>query len=544
MRVRGPAADRLRILAVLGIAIPGVLALVDALYPVTLWLVVALLLAWRVRRKPPAYHEEPTLYGAIAGALIVMWAPLSRPLLDGDSLLYHLPNAAAFVQTHSVWTAQAPYWLYPPASELFAAGLFAASGRWSLPLAGIVPAALLIARIYSVARDNGASRSAAAGVALAFICTPVAAFQTGTLQNDLWLAAFFVEILTADRSAVSIAVAALLKPFGIIEAWIAAGLARVPLRAIALGILPLMVWAARDAILYSGGNEAGFSVPSYFGTTIAGNIPHSFFELARGIATVTPQAYIWIALMAAGLAGAVSRRYALAGLAAFAVYVFLPVSYQNGITNYALDASSLRYALPALACGALVAASWSARGGVPAAMAAYAIAAWGAYSVLAVFWNDAYSHWAIAVAAVAVAACALHRISRLPLPAALLAIAVAGSWSASSRALGFYGDWMRQPSGKPTGAFAWIAEHHPSRVIAQNVRSGAVIMVSPDTHVAAMSNGPACAASREAHAILFVGSNEDFSAARVRQAFSDAHACGRILYEDGSAVLVLPYNRR
>jgi hypothetical protein len=530
----------LRVLAVLGIAIPGVLALVRGLYPLTLWLAVALLLAWRVRRKPPALDEEPALYAAIAAALIVMWPPLSRPLLDGDSLLYHLPNAAAFVQTHSLWTAQAPYWLYPPASELFAAGLFAASGRWSLPLAGIVPAALLIARIYSVGRKHGASRAACAGVALAFVCTPVAAFQTGTLQNDLWLAAFFVEILTADRSAVSIAVTALLKPYGFVEAWIAAGFARVPLRAIALGIVPLLLWIARDVILRFGGNVPGFSVPPYVATTIAGNVPYSLLELARGIANVTPQAFVWIALIAAGLAGAVSRRYALAGVTAFLMYVFLPVSYQNGITNYVADASSLRYALPALACGALVGAAWCVRAGVAGTIAAYAIAAWGAYSVLAVFWNDTYSHWAITVAAVAAGACALYRVSRVPLPAALLAIAVIGSWAASSRALGFYADWMRQPSGKPTGAFTWIAQHHPSRVVTENVRSGTVIMVSPNTSVMAISHEPACAAAREAHAILFAGSNEDLTAARLLRAFGDARACGPILYEDGGAIIVSP----
>ncbi|HET9095137.1 MAG TPA: hypothetical protein VFN37_00625 [Candidatus Baltobacteraceae bacterium] len=535
-------ADRLRVLLALGIAIPGALGLLHLLYSALVWVSVLVLAVWRVRKRPPAVGCEAALYVALADVVIVVWAPLVRPLLDGDTLLYHLPNAAAFVQAHSVWIAGAPYWLYPPASELFAAGIFAVSGRWSLPLAGIVPALLLAARLYTVARANGASVYAAAGVPLAFICMPVAAFQAGTLQNDLWLAAFFVEVLDGgDRSPLSLAVCALLKPYGWLEALIASAAARVPWRIIVLALLPLLLWIVRDAVLLRGGATTGFSTPAYFPTTIAGNFGIAAVQLAHGIAAVTPQAFVWIAMLAAGFVFRTTRRYAAAGTAALAVYVFLPVSYTSGATNYVTDASSLRYALPALAAGALIAAALLERSAIWGALAAYLIAAWGAWNVLAVFWNDSYTHWAFAAAAFAACAALLVQRTRgVSIAAAALVLVLIGSWGASTRARGFYGDWMRAPSGKPTGVFSWISAHKPQRVLAANVRTGAVLMSSAQTRTTSAASSDPCGQARHDRALLLVGSNEGMQGAQLEQTLAAARACGTILYQDGAAVLVQP----
>lgn len=542
LREGARVADRLRVLLALGIAIPGSLGLVHLLYAPLLWIAVAVLAAWRLRKRPSPIRDDAALYAAFAGVLIVVWPPLVRPLLDGDSLLYHLPNAAAFVQAHSVWIARAPYWLYPPASELFASGLFAASGRWSLPLAGILPALLLTARLYTIARAQGASPFAAASVPLAFICTPVAALQAGTLQNDLWLAAFFVEVLgSGDRSPLSLALCALLKPYGWLEGLIAAAAARVAWRTIGLALLPLLLWIARDAVLLRGGASTGFSTPAYFPTTIAGNFGIAVPQLARGIAAVTPQAFVWIALLAAGLLFRTTRRYAAAGTAALAVYAFLPVSYTNGATNYAMDASSLRYALPALCGGALVAAALLKRTAVWGPVAAYVIAAWGAWNVLSIFWNDSYTHWALAAAAFAACAALLTQRTRgISIAAAALAVVLIGSWAASTRAQGFYGDWMRQPSGKPTGVFSWIWAHKPQRVLATNVRTGAVLMSSPQTWTVSAAPSDPCEQARRDRALLLVGSNEGVQGAQLAAAVAAARSCGRTVYEDGAAVLVQP----
>lgn len=535
-------ADRLRVLIALGIAIPGALGLLHLLYPALVWASVLGLAVWRLRKRPPAVIDEAALYVALAGVVIVVWAPLVRPLLDGDTLLYHLPNAAAFVQAHSVWIAGAPYWLYPPASELFAGGLFAASGRWSLPLAGILPALLITARLYTIARSNGASVFAASCVPLAFICTPVAAFQVGTLQNDLWLAAFFAEVLAGgDRSPLSLAVCALLKPYGWLEGLIASAAARVPWRTTALALLPLLLWAVRDAVLLRVGASTGFTMPAYFPTTIAGNFGIAAVQLAHGIATVTPQAFVFMAMLAAGFVFQTTRRYAAAGAAALALYVFLPLSYTGGAANYVTDASSLRFALPALAAGALIAAALIERSALWGPPAAYLIAAWGAWNVLAVFWTDSYTHWALPAAGFAVCAALLTQRTRgLSIAGAALALALFGSWAASTRAQGFYGDWMRQPSGKPTGVFSWIWAHKPQRVLAANVRIGAVLMSSPQTRTASAASSDSCAQARHDRALLLVGSNEGVQGAQLEQMLAAARACGTILYEDGAAVLVQP----
>jgi hypothetical protein len=542
LREPSPVADRLRVTIFLGVAIPFVLGFLQLLYGVAIWIVVAGLIALRVRSRSAVPANDPSLYAALAATLVVLWPPLVRPLLDGDTLLYHFPIAVSFVQAHSVWTYGAPYWVYPPASELFASGIFATSGRWSLPLAGIMPALLIAARLYTVARRGGASAYASAGVPLAFICMPVAAFQSGTLQNDLWLAAFFTEIVSlADRSPFSLGMCALLKPFGWIESLIAAVAAHVSWRAVALGFVPLFLWLARDVVLMLTAGSAGFWMPAYFPSTIAGNLGIALGQLAHGIATVTPQSFVWIAMLIAGVCFSPTRRYAVAAFAVLIAYAFLPLAYQGYHVNYVLDASSFRFALPALACGALVAATLLPRTGIAGAIASYALAAWGAFTVLAVFWNDAYTHWAFLVVGIAIAAALLTRATRgSSLALAIVLIILAGRWGASTRAQGFYADWMRDASGKPTGVFAWIAAHHPERIAAENVRTGAVLMMSPQSRVVDAPLGTGCARAEREHALLLTGSNESAAGPLLAQAFSDARACGPVLYEDGAAVIVRP----
>lgn len=537
-------ADSLRCALILGIAIPAVLGAAHLLYAPLLWICVLALCVWRsIVLKPALRPQDHMEYGTLAGCLLVLWPALSRPLLDGDSLLYHLPNAAAFVQSHSIWSARAPYWIYPPASELFTAGLFAAAGRWALPLAGALAALLITARLYECARESGAPVYARAAAALAFICTPVAAFQSGTLQNDLWLAAFVVEVLSlADASWISLAVCALLKPFGWIDGLIAGASARVRVHNLLLSTAPLALWIVRDEILLSQGHAAGFSVPDYFANAIAPNFAAAVPQLAHGIAAFTPQSFVWIAMLACGAFFRPARRYAAAGAAMLVLYLFLPQSYRNGATNYVLDASSWRYALPALACGALAAAALAKRLGIAGAVAGYALAIWGAWSVLAIFWNDAYTHYALLAAAIALAAAAAAAKTRgFSVAASALAVLVAGSWCASTRVQGFFGDWMRQPSGKPTGVFTWIAAHQPAELVAVNVRAGAVVMSSPRTATLSIdSEESGCALASRDGAVLLVGTNEEPADAQVMREFDAAKKCGAVLYEDGAGILVKP----
>ena len=539
---RTAIADRLRTAIIIGIAAPGALALLGILYAPALWVLLAMLAAVRTLRRVPsrATPADAALLLALACAWVALWPGLARPLLDGDTLLYHLPNAAAFVQDHTAWTARAPYWLYPPASEIFAAGLLCVSGRWSLPLAGIFPALLIVSRLYTAARNAGAKPAASAALALAFICMPLAAFQTGTLQNDLWLAAFFTELLCAGQGAASFAICALLKPFGWLEAFVAAAAARLPVRSVLLGLLPLAVWILRDGVLLGAGGRAGFSAPPYLEGIIAAH-PIAFLQLAHGIAAVTPQSFVWLALLAPACAFPQTRRYGFAGAASLVIYAFLPLAYRSGATNYALDASSFRFALPALAAGALAGAALIPRAQIAGIVLGYALALWGAYGVLAVYWNDAYTHWSIAVAAAAaLAALASPRTRGLSVAIITAAALIVAAWSASSRAPGFYANWMPGRNGAPTGVFSWIASHRPRSVLAADVRIGAVFMASPHTRVLAAGPAPLCAQAVQKRALLLVGSNEDTGAGELAREFSDARRSCRVLYRDSAAILVRP----
>ncbi|HUN28666.1 MAG TPA: hypothetical protein VMV65_02585, partial [Alphaproteobacteria bacterium] len=189
--------DRLRNAIVLGIAIPGVLGFAGILYPATLWIAAATLVALRLRRRRPSIAHDFGLYATLALLALVLWAPLARPPTDGDSLLYHVPNALAWVQDHTLWTSRAPYWYYPGGSELLAAGFIGAAGRFTVSIAGAAALMLITARLYERARSAEATPFAAGSLALAFAFMPLAAFQGGSLQNDLLLAAFFVEALVA-----------------------------------------------------------------------------------------------------------------------------------------------------------------------------------------------------------------------------------------------------------------------------------------------------------------------------------------------------------
>lgn len=338
------------------------------------------------------------------------------------------------------------------------------------------------------------------------------------------------------------AVCALLKPFGWIDGLIAGLCGRVRLRSLVLALVPLALWVARDAVLLAQGHARGFTVPSYSENAIAPNIGAALPQLLHGIAAVTPQSFAWVALLLCGACVPAMRRYALAGGVMLVVYAFLPQSYRNGATNYVLDASSWRYALPALACGALIAAALCKRLGITGAIAGYTLAGWGAWNVLAIYWNDAYTHYALLAALLAIAAAAIAGKTRgMAVAAVALAVVLAGWWCAASRAQGFYADWMREPSGKPTGVFTWIADHRPGAIVAANVRGGAVLMSSPQTRVVAVEGmDGACALASQKNALLLIGSNEEPVDANVQSAFRQAKNCGAVLYEDGAGIVVKP----
>ena len=84
---------------------------------------------------------------------------------------YHLPNAAAWVHAHSMWTTDGRYWWYPPASESFAAGVYAVAGPYAVGWSGVAALALLGARIATWLRERCDAAPLLADVVAAAVVT-------------------------------------------------------------------------------------------------------------------------------------------------------------------------------------------------------------------------------------------------------------------------------------------------------------------------------------------------------------------------------------
>ena len=217
-----------------------------------------------------------------------------RPLLDGDSLSYHLPNAASWVQAHSLWTTATRYWWYPPASELFAAGLDTVGGPF--PIAVVRLSARLRCSDFESPRGRASvtarrrfwpTRSApqrlpSFPLAIQGGNDAERRLARGVLRSK---ASGRCERLAAASTAMrTLAVTALIKPQG----WLwrrrivrRKGAANLWLAALAA----LAIWIARDAVLlrrrpFAGGQAHG----ELFGSTIVAHGAPAFGLLARVVA--------------------------------------------------------------------------------------------------------------------------------------------------------------------------------------------------------------------------------------------------------------------
>ncbi len=250
-QVEGALPDRLRGVLVLGTAIPFALGLLHLLYaPACYAIAIAcILVAWLRGRPTIANVQAPTKWYALplCATLFVALPALQQPPMDGDTLGYHLPNALSWVHAHSVWTTPTRYWWYPAGSELFAAGIAATGGWWLVGLAGTCAALLVTFRLTAWGVSLGSPDWVAASLASAFICTGVAAVQTADLQNDLWLAALFLELLwTANRSSrsqfIAASVLSLIKPTGLLYAMLSGFWRKGPFALVALSCAPFGLW--------------------------------------------------------------------------------------------------------------------------------------------------------------------------------------------------------------------------------------------------------------------------------------------------------------
>lgn len=611
-------ANRVRNTVLLGVAIPYVLGFAHVLYGIACFALAALcaLAAWRLARRERA-RVWPSFWLVIplAAVALAAWPQFVRPPLDGDTLAYHLPNALAWVHAHSIWTTGTRYWWYPGGSELFAAGLITIGARWSVPLAGAVAAAMIALRLTAFGwRSHGVSeRSALAAlvapalIAAAFLALPASAFQAGTLQNDVWLAAATLEVLwallyspSARATIGAVALCSLVKPTGVVIVAIAAGsyvvarsLAHLlsegsplvgkcsPLAGrsssrtaigIAGGVLALGLWVVRDVLLAPSAIVpiTASSVPNPWGTTIAGaglRGLHALGEalLAAGLPTLVFAVTPWAAAMGLAVFAALRREVrrfedsavafaciALAGVSASVLYLALPFGFSASVPQLAAASvsaggGSLRFDLPAMACGAALLAIGAARVPLAAIALGAAAAIAGLVDVQRIFWNDAPTRSTVPAVALGVALLllALRRRTSLTRGAVyvyvLVLSCVAGAL-AGGRAVAFYDAGMRAPIMQtPTGVFAILAQLQPRAVVVLDVRAGAVGMLVPGAAVYDDLDRDPCAQARRLDALLVDGTDPDVPAAlHERRRSLTLRRCGRVVYEDAAAVIAAP----
>ncbi len=545
--------DRLRDALILGVAIPALLALVHLLYPLTCWLALALALLVAIRRPAPNKNDEPVPYVLIAVLAIVTWPQLIRPLLDGDSLSYHLPNAASWVQAHSLWTTATRYWWYPPASELFASGLYATSGPFALGWSGLGALMLLGFRIAEWAREEfAASPLLADSLAAATVTAFPLAIQAGTLQNDVWLAAFWLETLwligREDAAAArAVAVTALIKPQGWLFAAVALVASKAPPRVWLAAGGAVALWILRDAILWQGSTVPPAST-AYAGTLASTIVAHGAPALALLIAVslrISPFVLLALGCAAVGPLLARSRaRLGWVGLAAIVLFAVMPFGYSSNVAQLATGAS-LRFGIPAIAVGALLVALIAPRAPVLAEVLLCASTIFGVWVVSAVFWNDASTRGAVPIGLLVVAIAAAARFTRTAWPNAILAALaiVATTHLAARHPVDYYADALRA-DGRASGVYRWILKTRPPAIGGWGLRLGVVNVLSPRTRTLDLLDTAPCQMARVNHALLVAVAENDRSIAANGQRLATARACGIVLYDDGIAVVALPASLR
>jgi hypothetical protein len=558
--------DRLRDALVLGVAIPFVLAFAHLLYWWALWLALIACVIGALRRRTGGASADEAPYVLIAAIAMVAWPSLMRPVLDGDSLSYHLPNAAAWVYAHGFWTTDPRYWWYPPASEVFASALYAVSGAASTPWSGLGPLLLLGFRLYAWARTLGASGLLADALAAAVVTLPPVALQAGSLQNDVWLAAFFVEMLwnarqgNAAETTRTAAVTALIKPYGIAFALVAALAGRATARTWIAAIAAFALWALHDALLWNASIIApqATSYGNGGGSTIVAHGAAAIALLA--VVAVRASPLIAIALLAALFGPLLARRAATAqdvpsvgerrlrwsrptgwcALFGLLFYLVMPLGYSGPGPQLATGAS-LRYAAPAMALGGLILVPWLLPAPVVAAIALLAGTVFQAAKSVALFSNDlpTLAAPAVALAAVAVVALARRLKSAWPIAAGIAVTIVASGILAERMPAAYYADALEY-GGARSGVYAWIARRQPAAVAGNGLALGTVNVLSPHTRTLDLSDAATCETARAQGALLVAVAEStrtaQFDAARLRA----ARACGTVLYDDGIAVVSEP----
>jgi hypothetical protein len=543
--------DRVRDALLLGIALPLLLGTLHLLYPIALVAALAFCVAFAILRRdrdafaaraPVAQRRPP--YLAITAVLIVAWPQLMRPILDSDSLSYHLPNAAAWVQAHSLWTTATRYWWYPPASESFAAGLYAVAGPFALPWCGVCALMLLamrVARWTSETLGDWGGDALAAALVTAF---PLA-IAAATLQNDVWLAAFFVESLWTlqrpDRSAGArtLAATSLFKPQGWIFAVVAMVCARAPRRVWIGATAAVVAWFVRDALLLRGALAATERSAAYvhpFATAILAHGSQGLLQLVQITASLSPFALVAMTAALCGPLLSTSRSLGWAACASALLFLVLPFGYETYVPQLATGAS-LRFAAPAIAAGTLVLAAPLRRIAGIVVVACGASAIFGIWRIVALFWNDGSTRAAIPLALAGVAAVTWTYRRRTPWPAVAATFCgiVLSTQLAARHPIDFYNDALRVYGIRP-GIYRYIADAQPSAIGGVGLRLGVVNVLAPGIFTRDLLDDGACDSARRSHLLLVAVAQSDIPPRMNEARLAMARACIPVAYSDAIGI--------
>jgi hypothetical protein len=561
------AASRIRDAIALGVAIPLVLGALGLLTATACEVALAILVVVRSVVRPPriapaavsfSRRRVPGAAGDLVGsplpavaAVCVSWPQIARPLMQGDSIAYHLPNAAAWSTTHSLWTSGTWYWFYPGGSELFAAALFSVAGPPAVALAGFVALLLFAQRLASFAVRAGFSRLGAGAVAAAVVTIKPIALQGGSLENDVWLAAWTLEVawaLLEERSTASraLAVTSLVKPYGFVFALLAAVAGRVPWRQAALGIAPFAFWVVRDAVLWPHAtiDPLALAYRHTERTTIAWQGVAGLTTL--GSALWNTGAGMLLAALALAVTAVTSGERVLrwTAIGTFAFFLLEPYGFRDDNPQLATGAS-LRFLVPALALGLTGALPLLRRFVVPTTIGCLALCAYQTYQVTAIFAIDPISRgWgvpALALGAAIVLDAGLSRgvVSGLVGLALVHFIVRLPATDPAS----YYDDALSRGPQR-SHFFDWLVKARPSAIVGDQILLGYIVMMSPRTLAQNTVRVDPCGEARRASAFLAIADDPPTNATEFAARRAYGRACGTERYDDGDVLVVEPRGLR
>jgi len=163
------------------------------------WLLISVVTYVRLQVKEEAGPTRHTIFGnnfILSLICVGLFLPLATYLKmpqRGDSLAYHLPMAAQWVQTHSIFAQDSRVWFYPGGYELINAIFFTLTGNaqlWFMP--DVLAWTLLIVSSYRLLIILRVNEKASAIFVGAIVLSPIFYRTLGWGGNDLWATALVV----------------------------------------------------------------------------------------------------------------------------------------------------------------------------------------------------------------------------------------------------------------------------------------------------------------------------------------------------------------